>query len=46
MYAVIKTGGKQYRVATGEKIKVEQIAADVGQEIVICLLYTSDAADD
>ncbi|WP_372824810.1 50S ribosomal protein L21 [Polaromonas sp.] len=35
MYAVIKTGGKQYKVATGEKIKVEQIAADVGQEIVI-----------
>ncbi|MBU4422366.1 MAG: bL21 family ribosomal protein, partial [Gammaproteobacteria bacterium] len=25
MYAVIKTGGKQYRVASGEKIKVEQI---------------------
>ena len=35
MYAVIKTGGKQYRVAAGEKIKVEQIAADVGQDIVI-----------
>ena len=35
MYAVIKTGGKQYRVAVGEKLKVEQIAADVGQEIVI-----------
>jgi large subunit ribosomal protein L21 len=35
MYAVIKTGGKQYRVAAGEKIKVEQIAADVGQELVI-----------
>jgi large subunit ribosomal protein L21 len=35
MYAVIKTGGKQYRVASGEKIKVEQIAADVGQELVI-----------
>jgi large subunit ribosomal protein L21 len=35
MYAVIKTGGKQYRVASGEKIKVEQIAADIGQEIVI-----------
>ena len=34
MYAVIKTGGKQYKVAAGEKIKVEQIAADVGQEIV------------
>ena len=35
MYAVIKTGGKQYKVIAGEKIKVEQIAADVGQEIVI-----------
>jgi large subunit ribosomal protein L21 len=35
MYAVIRTGGKQYKVAAGEKIKVEQIAADVGQEIVI-----------
>ena len=35
MYAVIKAGGKQYRVAVGEKLKVDQIAADVGQEIVI-----------
>jgi large subunit ribosomal protein L21 len=35
MYAVIKTGGKQYKVAAGEKIKVEQLAADVGQEITI-----------
>jgi large subunit ribosomal protein L21 len=35
MYAVIRTGGKQYKVAAGESIKVEQIAADVGQEIVI-----------
>lgn len=35
MYAVIKTGGKQYRVAVGEKIKVEQIPADVGSEIVL-----------
>jgi len=35
MYAVIKTGGKQYKVASGDKIKVEQIAADVGQDITI-----------
>lgn len=33
MYAVIKTGGKQYRVALGEKLKIEQIPADIGQEI-------------
>ncbi|HUY03699.1 50S ribosomal protein L21 [mine drainage metagenome] len=35
MYAVIKTGGKQYRVVAGEKIKVEQIPADVGAEITL-----------
>ena len=35
MYAVIKTGGKQYRVAPGEKIKIEQIPADVGAQIVL-----------
>lgn len=33
MYAVIKTGGKQYRVCPGEKIKVERLPADVGTEI-------------
>jgi large subunit ribosomal protein L21 len=46
MYAVIKTGGKQYKVAAGEKIKVEQIAADVGQDIVIDqVLAVGDGAD-
>ena len=35
MYAVVKTGGKQYRVSAGEKLRIEQIAADVGQEIVL-----------
>ncbi len=35
MYAVIKTGGKQYRVSSGEKLKVEQLAADVGSKITI-----------
>ena len=35
MYAVIKTGGKQYRVASGEKIKVEQLPADVGSQITL-----------
>lgn len=35
MYAVIKTGGKQYKVAAGEKLKVEQIPADIGAEITI-----------
>ncbi|MBI2313285.1 MAG: 50S ribosomal protein L21 [Betaproteobacteria bacterium] len=35
MYAVIKTGGKQYRVSAGEKLKIEQIPADIGSEIVL-----------
>ena len=35
MHAVIKTGGKQYRVATGEKIKVEKLPAAVGAELVM-----------
>jgi large subunit ribosomal protein L21 len=35
MYAVIKTGGKQYRVAEGQKLKIEQIPADIGQEITL-----------
>ncbi len=35
MYAVIKTGGKQYRVEAGEKIKIERILADIGSELVI-----------
>ena len=35
MYAVIKTGGKQYKVVAGEKLKVEQIPADIGSEITI-----------
>jgi len=35
MYAVIKTGGKQYRVSAGQKIKVEQMPADVGSEITL-----------
>jgi len=35
MYAVIKTGGKQYKVAPGEKLKVELIVADVGAQVVL-----------
>jgi len=33
MYAVIETGGKQYRVAPGDVIEVETLAGDVGAEI-------------
>jgi large subunit ribosomal protein L21 len=46
MYAVIKTGGKQYRVVAGEKIKVEQITADVGSEIVLDQVFMVANGDD
>src|ERR1041384_5015476 len=35
MYAVVKTGGKQYRITPGEKVKVETLAVDVGAEVVL-----------
>ncbi|KAF0205099.1 MAG: large subunit ribosomal protein [Gallionellaceae bacterium] len=35
MYAVIKTGGKQYRVILGETLKIETIVGDVGGAIVL-----------
>ena len=45
MYAVIKTGGKQYKVAIGENIKVELIAAKVGDEVVLDQVLAVGAGD-
>ena len=33
MYAVIRTGGKQYRVAQGDRLKVEKLAGDPGGKV-------------
>ena len=33
MFAVIRTGGKQYRVSAGDRLKVESLAAEVGQQV-------------
>ena len=35
MYAVIKTGGKQYKVAAGETLRVERLTADVGADVTL-----------
>jgi len=35
MYAVIRTGGRQYRVSAGDKLKVEKLAAEVGAEVIL-----------
>ncbi len=34
MYAVIKTGGKQYKVASGGVVKLEKIAGEEGKEVI------------
>lgn len=35
MIAVIETGGKQYKVAVGDKVKVEKLAAEAGEELAL-----------
>ena len=35
MYAIIRTGGKQYRVAVGDTVKVETLEAEVGSEVTL-----------
>jgi large subunit ribosomal protein L21 len=46
MHAVIKTGGKQYRVAAGDKLNVETLTGDVGAEIQFDqVLMVSDGDD-
>jgi large subunit ribosomal protein L21 len=43
MYAVIESGGKQHRVSTGEEVRVEKLAAEVGETISFDkVLLTSD----
>ncbi len=43
MYAVIKTGGKQYKVAEGEKLNVERLTADGELSFTPVLLVDGDA---
>ena len=56
-YAIFKSGGKQYRVSTGDTLDIEKIAAEVGSiaefsEVLAvsdngdCLLYTSPSPRD
>ena len=43
MYAIIKTGGKQYRVAAGDMLKVETLNAEVGSQVTLSeVLAVSD----
>jgi len=39
MYAVIRTGGKQYRVAEGDVVRIEKVPGEVGSEITFEVLW-------
>ena len=49
MYAIVKTGGKQYKVAPGDKLNVEKIDAEVGETVelaAICIVDGSSVVAD
>jgi large subunit ribosomal protein L21 len=45
MYAVIQTGGQQFKVAAGDKLKVDKLSAEVGSEVTLdkVLLVKTDS---
>lgn len=42
MYAVIESGGKQYRVQPGEQLRVEKITAEPGSQVTFAALLVAD----
>ena len=44
MYAVVKTGGKQYRVKEGDRLKVEKLVLDVGAKLDLEVLLVGEGA--
>lgn len=45
MYAIIRTGGKQYRVEQGEQIQVEKLNAEVGETVTFDVLMQGEGSD-
>lgn len=45
MYAIIRTGGKQYRVEVGEKLQVEKLDVEVGSEVSFDALLCGEGSD-
>jgi large subunit ribosomal protein L21 len=46
MYAIVETGGKQYRVAPGEVVRIGKLAGDVGAEVELpALAVFQDGGD-
>lgn len=45
MYAIVKTGGKQYKVAVGDVVEVERLAGESGAEVEFPAVLLVDGAD-
>ncbi|MBC2681103.1 50S ribosomal protein L21 [Corynebacterium sp. 4HC-13] len=45
MYAIVKTGGKQYKVAEGDLVKVEKIEGEPGKSVALTPVLVVDGAD-
>ena len=46
MYAIIRTGGKQYQVSTGERLRVEKISGNIGETIELAdVLMVADGTE-
>ena len=46
MFAIVRTGGKQYRVAAGDKIAVEKLAGEAGDTITLSDILLAGEGDD
>jgi large subunit ribosomal protein L21 len=46
MFAVLKTGGKQYKVSEGDLVRVEKLAGDVGEEVSLTQVLMVGSEDD
>lgn len=44
MYAIVKTGGKQYKVAVGDKLNIEKLDAQVGETVELPVICVVDGA--
>ncbi len=45
MYAIVKTGGKQYKVAVGDVVEVEKVSGGPGETVPLPALLVVDGAD-
>ena len=45
MYAIVKTGGKQYKVAVGDVVQVEKLVGAVGDPVALPALLVVDGAE-